>query len=240
MEQIKTVLKKVGSITLHEREQMLSLVQAYYDNLSEEAFLNNLTRKDFVVFLKDRELIIGFTAIELSNYIFEGQQIRVVLAEETVISREYWQNQELPLLWLQSIFELREQDKTNRWYWIVPASSYLSYQSMTLFFPEFYPRYNRAMPPKIKQLVRDFGQWKFKGDFNPAKGVVAFKDLGAYLTKELRDIPLEKLEDANVRYFISKNPLYHHGDHLVCLAEIHRENVTPFGEAVLRQKKNKA
>lgn len=236
MERIKTVIKKVGAITLHEREQMLSLVQSYYAELNEAIFLRKLTQKDLIVFLKDKELIIGFTAIELINFVFNGEQIKIVLAEETVISKEYWHQQNLSLLWLQPIFALREQEKHKKWYWIVPASNYLSYQAMTLFFPEFYPRRNQVMPSKMKQLVHDFSRWKYKQGFDAVKGTVSFKNLGISLTKELSDVMFEKFDDPHMRYFISKNPYYHQGDHLICLAEINQENITPFGESILKQK----
>ncbi len=116
-------------------------------------------------------------------------------------------------------------------YWLLISSGYRTYRFLSIFFKVFYPHYDRQTPQEWQKKMNLLASHKFASCYNPADGIVQFPH-PQVLSPELRRVPLEKLKDPHVAFFVQQNPGYERGDQLVCLTEIIESNATRAGMRV--------
>lgn len=73
---------------------------------------------------------------------------------------------------------------------------------------------------------------RFGAAYDRASGIVRLASPQP-LRGELRDIPVEKLSDPHVGFFVARNPGHVNGDELVCLADLSPENLTSAGRRMV-------
>jgi hypothetical protein len=114
------------------------------------------------------------------------------------------------------------------------SSGYKTYRFLTVFYKEFYPRYNCPTPPDIQALMDHLATQRFGADYHPELGVARFTKGATPLREGVASVTDERLRDPHVAFYIARNPGHVHGDELVCLTRIHPDNLTAAGKRLLR------
>ncbi len=236
MKRLNGVVRKPSELALHEKEQMLRLLNAYFDGIERDNFTVDLEDKDYVILLQENEQseIKGFTTFKLMDMRHREVLYKLVVSGDTIIDKEYWGTMELPKVWLQTVFALREREPEKLWFWLLICSGYKTYRFLPVFFKHFYPRYDKSVPDSVKELMNVAAKAKYGDDYDPLTGRVIFSHSGERLKKGVADVTKERLKSPHVRFFVESNPNYACGEELVCWAGIERSNLTSAGHKFLK------
>lgn len=134
------------------------------------------------------------------------------------------------------VHDIKTSMPDHRCYWMLLSAGFRTYRFLPVFWREFWPRFDEAIPTSIRQLRDGIAEEFFGACFDRYAGVVRFA-FPHRLHGRLAEIPESRLEDPHVAFFISQNPGWRNGDELVCLAEIHDGNLTPAGRRMIRRLK---
>ncbi len=215
--------------------EMFRIFCETFDGASPEIFERDLNDKNWIILLRDDRTgrLAGFSTLALYETQFMGQSISVVYSGDTVIGREYWGSPELPRSWIRTVLD-KSADMPQPLYWLLISSGYKTYRYLTVFYKEFYPRFDRPTPPDTQALMNHLASVRFGSDFDCQKGIVRFNQGATPLRKGVAQVTDERLRDPNVAFYVSKNPGHVIGDELVCITQVHPGNFTPAGKRMVR------
>lgn len=218
-----------------DAQRMYNLFQDFYQNTTVEIFTRDLNGKDWVILLRDREskTIQGFSTLACYASLFKENPIGVVYSGDTIIHPAYWRSFELPRVWGRTVLEVGER-LPKPLYWLLISSGYKTYRFLTVFFKEYYPRYDRSTPPETQELIHHLAHERFALDYYPELGIVRFSKGATPLRVGVAEINDVRLKDPHVAFFVAKNPGHTLGDELVCLTHVHPDNFTPAGRRMIR------
>jgi hypothetical protein len=218
----------------HDIQTMFNLFLDYYE-ATFETFQRDLCTKDWIILLRDIESgsIQGFSTLAFYTSIVNGGEIGVVYSGDTIIRPAYWGTPELPRTWIKTVLEIGKE-LPKPLYWLLISSGYKTYRFLTLFYKQFYPRYDQPTPPEIQAIIHHLASERFGPDYYPQLGVVRFTTGSTSLREGVAEITERRLKDPHVAFFVQKNPGHTEGEELVCLTNIHQENFTPAGKRMIR------
>ncbi len=224
-----------SALSDHDIQQMFELFQTCFDQVTCHNFQHDLNKKDWVILLRDgyTNAIEGFSTLACYGTLCHGQPIGVIYSGDTIIRPAYWGTPELPRTWIKTVLKLGE-GLPKPLYWLLISSGYKTYRFLTVFFKEFYPRYDRPTPPEIKALMDHLAGERFGADYDPESGVVRFSEGATPLRADVAEVTDRRLKDPHVAFFVAKNPGHSQGDELVCLACLHPDNFTAAGRRMAR------
>jgi len=216
-------------------QAMFRIFNENFDGASMDIFERDLRSKNWVILLQDGETheLEGFSTLALYETEFNGQPLSVVYSGDTIIRREYWGTPELPRSWIHTVLE-KSANMTQPLYWLLISSGYKTYRFLTVFYQEFFPRYDQPTPPEMQAIMEHLARQRFGLDYHCEAGVVRFKDGATPLRDGVAEVTDERLQDPHVAFYISKNPGYVNGDELVCITRVHPDNFTPAGRRMAR------
>jgi len=222
-------IMKVEGLTEKQKERMFELLALNFNNVKHSTFLRDLSEKEWVILLKDKKnnTIQGFSTMMLLNENIEGLNISALFSGDTILSRKYWGEVELARTWGRFALSLIDKFQGAKLYWFLISKGFRTYHFLPLYFKEYYPRYDKPTPPLEKKILDALATRKFQDNYNPATGVIHFKEPKDSLKAELLDVNCRKLKNPHFKFFVERNPGYVIGDELACLAEISRENFKP-------------
>jgi len=215
-----------------------SMFRIFSENFEDAAldnFQRDLKNKNWVILLRDghTQELEGFSTLALYETEFNNQRMSVVYSGDTIIRREYWGTPELPRSWIHTVLE-KSANMSQPLYWLLISSGYKTYRFLTVFYKEFYPRFDKPTPPEMQALKEQLAFQRFGSDYYCEEGVVRFRDGATPLRDGLAEVTDERLHDPHIAFYISKNPGYVRGDELVCITQIHPDNFTPAGRRMAR------
>jgi hypothetical protein len=218
----------------HVIRTMFNLFHDYYET-TFEAFQQDLSNKNWAILLRDTESgsIQGFSTLAFYTSIINGGEIGVVYSGDTIIRPAFWGAPELPRTWVKTVLEIGKE-LPKPLYWMLISSGYKSYRFLTVFFTEFYPRYDQPTPPETQNIIHHLASERFGPEYDPQLGVVRFTTGVTPLREGVAEVTERRLKDPHVAFFIQKNPGHTEGDELVCLTNVHPENFTPAGRRMIR------
>src|SRR2546423_14019146 len=86
---LKSTTVSIRRLTPEDKARMLQLMQEYYEAVTERRFLSDLSKKDAVILLKDRESRIqGFSTLATVRVKLDGKTLRAVFSGDTVIDKQ--------------------------------------------------------------------------------------------------------------------------------------------------------
>lgn len=216
-------------------QEMFCVFSENFAKSSLEIFRRDLSNKNWVILIREDEKnqLQGFSTLALYETKFMGKPISVVYSGDTIIRREYWGTPELPRSWIHTVLE-KSADMPQPLYWLLISSGYKTYRFLTVFYKEFYPRYDKPTPPETQALMEYLSARRFGSDYHCEEGVVRFKNGVTPLRDGIAEVTDERLHDPHVAFYISKNPGHVNGDELVCITQIHPDNFTPAGRRMAR------
>lgn len=215
-------------------DEMFVVFSENFEHTTIDIFHRDLNNKDWVILLRDEQNHIqGFSTLALYETEFNGKPFSVVYSGDTIIRREYWGTPELPKSWIHTVLE-KSANMTQPLYWLLISSGYKTYRFLTVFYKEFYPRYDKSTPPEMQAIMEHLAKQRFGADYHCEEGVVRFKDGATPLRDGIAEVTEERLHDPHVAFYIAKNPGHVNGDELVCITRIHPDNLTPAGRRMAR------
>jgi len=225
----------ISDLSAIDIRSMFHVFSENFDCATREIFERDLSNKNWVILLRDGETreLEGFSTLALYETEFIGKPISVVYSGDTIVRREYWGTPELPRSWIHTVLE-KSANMTQPLYWLLISSGYKTYRFLTVFYKEFYPRYDKSTPPEIQVIMEHLALHRFGSDYRCEEGVVRFKDGATPLRDGIAEVTDERLQDPHVAFYISKNPGHVNGDELVCITQIHPDNFTPAGRRMAR------
>lgn len=229
---MKSRVLEIEYLSSNEKDAMYSLLGNHFEGVRRDVFNSDLSNKNWVILLEDDTLNLkGFSTLLIYTTQFEGENINIVYSGDTIVDPSAWSSSTLSRTWITSVQKIRRQYPEGKLYWLLISGGFRTYRFLPIFWQEFYPRYDKATPKNISDLMHFLGYQRFGECYKHIAGVVRFPHPHV-LRDELKEIPLERLQDPHINFFAQQNPGYIQGDELVCLAEISEENLTRAGRRV--------
>lgn len=216
-------------------KEMYTLFSKHYDNTSLEIFKRDLSNKNWIIALREIESkrIRGFSTLAFYEFEYQNRKIGVAFSGDTIIQKEYWGSTVFPKSWLRNVLELAK-NYPQPTYWFLISSGYRTYKTLPVLFKNYYPRHDRATPSKEIDLMNMLAKHRFGADYQNATGIVTLSSGSTPLKSGVATINSKKLDNPYIKYFVDRNPGHSNGDELVCLTELHRDNLTRAGLWLLR------
>ena len=221
-------LVETGRLDEARTQAMFALMDRYYQNLTQERFLADLAEKQWVILLSDPHTneLCGFSTQMLLPLSVESQKVSVLFSGDTIVAPEHWGDVALSHVWGKLALSLIDRSGATPLYWVLISKGYKTYRFLPLFFHEFYPRRDLSTPDWARALIDGFGRQKFCGDYDALCGIVRANERKDRLRPGVADLTDQRLHDADVRFFVERNPGYAYGDELCCIAPLTRANFT--------------
>jgi len=225
---VRAIITSVVDLSEKHMHDMLSIMQAYYCNVTRDQFLEDLGEKEWVILLWENDSICGFSTQMLFNHDFDGHQIQVIFSGDTVIRKNYRRSLALPVAWGRLMLLILSEHPDRELYWLLTSKGYKTYRFLPVFFREFYPSCVNEAPAFEKMLLRSLGRRKFGGRFDSKLGIIRASEGSQYVRPGVADITEIRGRDEHVAFFEKANPGHAKGDELVCIARCHEDNLKPF------------
>ena len=225
----------LSGISHDEILEMYALFENHYDRTTYEIFTRDLSRKNWIVVIRDSENshIEGFSTLAFYESKINGDSVGVVFSGDTIIRKKYWGTPELPKRWIKTVMEVGKT-LPEPLYWLLISSGYKTYRFLPVFFKEFYPCCDQATPSDYQAIIDQLARERFGDDYHQTEGVVRFSVGATPLAEGVAVVKPNRLRDKHIRYFQEKNPGHIRGDELVCVAIIHPDNFTAAGKRMIR------
>jgi hypothetical protein len=221
-------------LTRNEIAGMYDLFQEHFQDTSQRIFERDLAEKSTVILLRDpaSRAIEGFTTLDGYKTRIEDRPVGVIYSGDTIIRPNYWGTSVLPRTWIRTVLEIGER-LPQPLYWLLISSGYKTYRFLSVFFRDFYPRYDRPTPPEVQATLHQLAGERFGPDYDRASGIVRFAEGATPLRPGVAEVNERRLKNPHVAFFCARNPGHARGDELVCLARIRADNLTAAGKRMV-------
>ncbi|MEL6823746.1 MAG: hypothetical protein AAFP70_18465, partial [Calditrichota bacterium] len=191
----------VSEITPVEHRRMLQLMQEHYHHVDDMDFATDLSEKDWVILLRDKENAIrGFSTQLLFEHAFEGEKLLILFSGDTVIEAAYWGSMALPIAWGQLMLSLKHSNPGHKLYWMLITKGVRTYRFLPVFFKEFYPRYDIPTPKWEGSLIHSLAKKRYPGTYDDNSGLI----VGSGSSQSLKNkFDIKRKNDPHVKFFRS-------------------------------------
>lgn len=217
----------VGELADGDVKRMFTLMDTHFSDMEWERFLLDLKEKETVLLMRNPEdgQVEGFSTAMVIDTELDHESIRTVFSGDTIINREFWGEKTLGILWLQYVFQVKKESPDKRVFWFLISMGYKTYRLLRLFFKDYWPRHSVPTPAFEQKLIDHLGASKFGQHFNKERGIISFSGSREKLRCGVAEVDSSKLGDKDIAFFVEKNPGWVHGDELLSIAEISKENL---------------
>lgn len=214
------------SLSTSDRQQMLVLMQTYYEGVFPEDFHRDLSEKQWVITLRTPSgEVCGFSTQVILHVPGEPDSL-ALFSGDTIIAESHRGRNDLAGLWGRLALEQIDLFVDKKLYWFLISKGYKTYRYLSLFFHEYYPRPKVVTPPAVLTLMHALSNWRFGDRYDSAQRIVRAKEHGCHLRAEVAPVLSHRLRDPSVSFFVESNPGHALGDELCCLAPLTRQNFT--------------
>jgi len=223
--------RKISDLTENDRREIVSIYLTYYNGSNETQILSDLRNKSEVLLVFCNDVLVGFTTLQVYEYQWNGEEIRIIFSGDTIVERAHWGQQALAFAWIARMGELKREKPNTLMYWFVIIKGHRTYKYLPTFGKSFYPHWSIDRSD-LKPLADALAFQKFGDDYNPATGIVEFPESKGHVKDDIALPSPEELTKDSVKYFLERNPNYRLGHELVCLCEISEENMKPLTKRI--------
>lgn len=220
------------SLTVAQRDEMHSLLTAYFEGVTRERFERDLAEKNWVVEVRRSGRLVGFSTLLVREVQHQGSAITAVYSGDTIVAPEAWGSPALARSWIAAVNEIRGKFSPRPCHWLLLTSGFRTYRFLPVFWREFFPRHDTPTPADTQRLLSELARAQYGDRYDAAAGIVRFGQ-PQKLRGKLGLVPSGREADAQVAFFLARNPGHAQGDELVCLTEISDANLTPAGRRML-------
>jgi len=209
---------------------MYALYETYYEGTSDSIFRDDLAGKSHVLLLESEGELRGFSTVAVIDFVFEGAANRAVFSGDTIIDHRFWGEQELVRAFCRFCGSLKAAAPQLPLFWLLISKGYRTYRYLDTFAHDYQPHYERQPSREAHARLETLARLKFGASFDANAGLLRFPESRGHLKSrwaEVRD-PLQ--QHPAVSFFLERNPRFHAGEELVCLTELHADNLRSFAK----------
>jgi hypothetical protein len=208
--------------------EMYRLFTMHFEGVSESRFREDLENKHWVVRIRHKGALMGFTSLRRMHIDVEGGGIDLLYSGDTIVKAEARSTTLLARTWIESVRRISEHCNLSELHWFLLVSGFRTYRLLPVFWKEFFPHCCNRTPVNVRNTMDRVAAQVFGADYDRLKGVVRFREPQP-LRSELAGIPESRLSDPHVKFFESVNPGHREGDELVCWTRLSEDNLTDAG-----------
>lgn len=235
MDKYQAYFRSISELTADNLQAIVKIYLAHYDGSDETQILADLNNKSEILLVFFAEVLVGFTTLQVYEYQWQGNPIRVIFSGDTIVVKAHWGQQALAFAWIARMGELKREQPDLPLYWFLIVKGHRTYKYLPTFGKSFYPHWSIDRSD-LKPLADSLASEKFGDYYNSVTGIVEFPQSHGHLKAEIALPSPEELSKDAVCYFLSKNPHYQRGHELVCLCEIAEENMKPLTKRIFTKK----
>src|SRR4030095_12234787 len=97
--------------------------------------------------------LVGFSTLLAYETSFDAQPVSVIYSGDTIMARDAWGSTALPRARIETVNRLRNIYVRGPLYWLLLTSGFRTYRFLSVFWREFWPRFDRATPLVTKRLI---------------------------------------------------------------------------------------
>lgn len=213
--------------------EMYRLFRTHFERVSEQRFREDLDEKHWVVRIRDRTTLHGFSSLRFMRTGSGASALNVLYSGDTIVAPEARGTTVLARTWIDGVRRLSDYYGTSELYWLLLVSGFRTYRLLPVFWKEFFPQHSRETPPGVRSTIESLSKSVFGPAYSAPEGIVRFPEPQP-LRPELGHIPEGRLEDPHVRFFAKLNPGHCAGDELVCWTRLAQDNLTEAGARMWR------
>lgn len=218
----------------HDVDAMFRLHTGYYDRVRRETFLEDLSRKQWVILLRDEAGEVGgFSTMEVFSTSFRGRETVIVFSGDTVVDLPLRRHFELPGCFGHLMRRLADTHPGLERHWLLTTKGHRTYRFLPVFFRSFFPAPNGGAHADAAALVEHVARRKWPSRFDAGTGILRAEARADRLKPEHAPPPACRLQDPHIRFFLDHNPGYTQGDELVCLTSLDLANLNARGRYVI-------
>lgn len=227
--QFKASIVKQSSLPEAIKEQMLTLLQAYYDHVRKEVFYKDLSQKDWVILLNNTEEgVVGFSTVQLISLEVNKKEHLYVFSGDTIIKEEARNPHGLTAAFIHLMYALINKHAEKPLYWFLISKGYRTYRFLPLYFKEYYPAFNHSTPKENALIIDTIAKHKFGELYNPVNNVITYPFEKDKLKPDHATISeVRQSKNPHIRFFAERNPTFYKGDDLASIALISHSNFLP-------------
>lgn len=223
---VKVRTEPVANLGAADKDAMWELFRRYYDRVERETFDADLAGKQRLIRMFDQEgKVAGFSTIQLIPGEEGGKKTLTLFSGDTVVDKDCWGQKALQAEFSKELVRIKLKNLRTRFYWFLISKGHKTYLLMRNNFT-MYPSRDGPTPERVQATLDRVARLKFGERYDAERGIVVFPEASA--TKvDVRDVPPLELAAPDVRFFLTRNPGWVHGDELCCLAEIRLRELLP-------------
>ena len=207
---------------------MYRLYAAYYDAVSHARFAADLAGKDYVIELVDGPALRGFSTLALIDYASSAGPSSALFSGDTIIDRDYWGEQALSQAFCRFAGAVKAQRPRTPLFWFLITKGYRTYRYLAVFAREYFPNPHRATPAHIQAAIDQLAHMRFGAAYCAQRGLIRFAESRGHLKPQWAAIRESVRDRAEVRFFLERNPGYHMGEELCCVALLEADNLRSY------------
>ena len=225
-------LVRQSDLTADDRAAMLALLSAHFAGVTANGFAADLAGKNWAVLVERDGQLVGFSTLAVYGQTVAGERLTVVCSGDTIVSPDAWGAAAFPRAWIMAVYQLRETHPDGRLVWLLLTSGFRTYRFLPVFWRTFYPQHGKPTPPAWDRVLTELAGRRFGDQFDPATGIVRFHQ-PQRLRGPLAAVPAGRAAEADVVFFLARNPGHADGDELACVADLDPAQLTPAGRRVV-------
>jgi hypothetical protein len=221
IQKLTSKITQVGRLSPALHRAMFDLFKRYYEDVEFTRFEKDLSEKThvFLFYEKRSKDLVGFSTIyrkRMSDiapglFLFSG---------DTVLREDCWGSKILQQTFSRYVLVSKFMTPHQPLYWMLMSKGFKTYMMARMNFRRSYPNHKRTTPPLFQRVLDRYYGKKFGDAYDSKSGLITFqKSLGA-VKGGFADPTERQLEDADIRYFLKRNPEYRQGVELACVTEI--------------------
>ena len=218
------------ALTGAQRDEMFALLSRHFEGVTREQFERDLAEKNWVVEIRRDGRLLGFSTLLVCDDEFDGRALTAIYSGDTIVAPEAWGSPALARTWIAAVNHLRAEFPARPCYWLLLTSGFRTYRFLPVFWREFFPCHDA--PPHARRLLDHLARARYGACYDAASGIVRFPK-PQQLRGPLGEVPSGRTADADIAFFLARNPGHADGDELACLTEISEANLTPAGRRMI-------
>lgn len=213
-------VKAVAELVNLEKNQMWDLFSKYYDDISQDKFLDDLSNKQKVLIFKYNGIVKGFSTLIVYPIEFRGKKIRVLFTGDTIKDRAFWGDKTMNHGFSKFLMQEWLANPLTPFYWFLISKGYKTYLFATKNLIQFWPRYDQQTPDSVTALIRHLAIERYGDAYVEGRGVLKFSEKMGKLLADVAPLTESEMAIPEISYFVEKNPGHAEGDELCCVGKI--------------------
>ena len=203
-------------------DEAYALFSSVYDGTERSRFVRDLSEKQWVVLLQDRDsgALRGFSTVLLRDIVTSRGPAKLFFSGDTVVHPSYWGQKVLQLATARLLFSLKVRQPTTPLYWFLISKGYRTYLLLANNFPRSIPRAAAAEDRELRVLLNEVARERFGAGYDTSTGIISNSGAHEYVRAGVAPVSESALRNRHVQFFVEHNPNHAAGDELACLAVV--------------------